>query len=340
MATHLVLGVTGGIGFWCARTLLNRGEQVVALVRDPDRAAAQFPADEPGLKLVAGDAHDADQVSLAAEGASTIIHGINLPYPAWHDPDRGVVSLLRNTMSAAQRHGARIIFPGNVYVFGHTHVPYVFEGHPFAADTRKGRLRVAMESLLAEAWRERAVPYVIVRFPDFYGPYVDNALYRPLFEHALSGKSLMWYGSLDSPLELAYIEDAAEAMLQAGLDPDSVGQTYHVPGPTATTAREWLGLLSREGGAGARTLAVPAPVVAVAGLFNSLAHELDEMLYLKTRRLLLTGQKYRQHFGSLPATPYEDGIRRTLDWYRAGRQAIGADWASPVALASTPASHL
>ena len=57
-------------------------------------------------------------------------------------------------------------------------------------------------------------------------------------------------------------------------------------------------------------------MVALAGIPNPLVRELYEMLYLKTERLILDGTKFRNKFGRIPTTPYDDGIKKTLDWFR------------------------
>ncbi|MFN0070409.1 MAG: NAD(P)H-binding protein, partial [Chloroflexota bacterium] len=166
MATHCVLGVSGAIGYWCARLLLDRGERVIAFTRDPERALQRFPtADADRLQIIEGDALDAVSLTRAAEGALTLIHAVNVPLGLWEDPAQGRAALLQSTIDAAVAGGVRIIFPANVWVYGHTYVPFLFEGHPFAADTRKGRAAVKLESMLADARRERGLAYSIVRLP-------------------------------------------------------------------------------------------------------------------------------------------------------------------------------
>ena len=325
MATHCVLGVTGAIGFWCARLLLDRGERVIALARDPDRARGRFlPSDLDRLEIVAGDALDVDALRRAASSSSTLIHAVNVPLGAWEDPTRGRAALMQASIDAAVDTGARVLFPANVWVYGHTYVPLLFEGHPFAVDTAKGRAAVKLESMLAQAHRERGLHYSIVRLPDVYGPFVGSALYRSVFEHAVSGSTLTWYGSLDTPLEVVYVADAARALLQVGMDPETNGRAFNLPGPEETTARKWLTLLADTAGTRAHPRAIPSPIIAIAGWFNHEAHEMHELLYLKTRRLILEGRRYADRYGSYPSTPYDEGIRKTLEWYRAGCPAISS----------------
>ncbi len=310
---HLVLGATGGIGRGVVSRLTDRGEKVRVLVRDPDKFRRAIP--EPrGIEVVQGDALVDANVRDAAEDAATIFHCVNVPYSEW---GARVLPMLESTIRAARAARARIVLPGNVYVFGHAQTALVAEDHPRNAHTKKGRIRVEMERRLDAAWREQGVPYTIVRFPDFYGPGVENALYGPIFANALRGKPLPWYGKLDIPFEFSYIEDAAEALVLAGLDPASAGETYHLPGVGITTPRTWLTTVSEIAGQKARVRAIPRWLIAVYSPFNSEAREFLEMQYLRRERLILDGAKFRAKFGSLVASPYDVGIRKTLDWFRA-----------------------
>jgi nucleoside-diphosphate-sugar epimerase len=311
MGTQLVLGANGSLGRWTVSRLVARGESVRALVRDPARAPSGEK--EERVRVLQGDALRPEDVRDAASGAASIFHCVNVPYPEW---EAKALPMLDNTIRAARAARAKIVFPGNVYVFGHAQSEFVAEDHPRNPHTKKGRIRVEMERRLDALWRAERVPYTIVRFPDFYGPDVVNALYRPVFLNALRAKPMSWYGKLDIPFEFSYIEDAAEALVLAGLDPTTAGETYHVPGCEVTTPRAWLGQVAKSAGSPSRIRAVPKALVALTGLFNAEARAFYEMQYLRRERLVLDGSKFHAKFGQVAATPYEEGIRRTLEWYR------------------------
>jgi nucleoside-diphosphate-sugar epimerase len=310
---HLVLGATGGIGHWTVVKLVALGEPVRVLVRDPERFRKSWPEGK-GVDIVAGDALAGEDVRRAAQDSTTIFHCVNVPYPEWAAK---AFPMLTNTISAAQTVGARVVFPGNVYGLGHARTEFVREDHPVEPFTRKGRLRSQMERRLEELHRDQGLAFTIVRMPDFYGPYVLNRLYSGIFRNALRGRAMSWYGELDVPFEFLFVPDGGEAMVRAGLDPSSNGETYHVPGPGVTTPREFLGLVARTAGTTARPRAVGPGIVTLAGLFNSEAREFREMMYLRQERFLLDGGKFREKFGNVPSTPYATGVRETLDWFRA-----------------------
>ncbi len=307
---HLVLGATGGIGHSVVENLVQRGENVRALVRDPSRVKDWSTGK---VELVKGDALKIEDVTEASQGVTSIFHCVNVPYQEWNTK---AIPMLENTIAAAKLNKAKIMFPGNVYVFGHVHTDTVGEDQPFAPHTAKGKLRVRMEQMLNQSWRSDSVPYTIVRFPDFYGPYVLNPLYGQIFQNALIGKPMRWYGRLDVPIEFCYIEDAAEALVTAGLSATTSGETYHVPGPGVTTPKEWLDEVRTVAGTQSKIRTTPGYVVTLAGIFNPLAREFREMLYLKEERLILNGTKFRTKFGGILATPYRDGIKKTIDWFK------------------------
>jgi nucleoside-diphosphate-sugar epimerase len=310
---NLVLGATGGIGHWTVAELVEHGESVRVLVRDPERFRRAWPGAK-GVDVQAGDALVAEDVLRAAKDTTTIFHCVNVPYSEW---TAKVFPMLTNTISAAQAVGARVVFPGNVYVFGHARADLVREDHPREPHTRKGRLRLQMERRLEELHRAQGLSYTIVRMPDFYGPFIVNRLYSDIFRNALRGRSMPWYGDLDVPFEFLFVPDGGGAMVRAGLDPGSNGETYHVPGAGVITPREFLGLVAEASGSNARPRAIPSWLVALVGMVNPEARELREMLYLRRERLLLDGSKYREKFGAVPATPYRRGVPATLDWFRA-----------------------
>ena len=61
----LVTGATGKVGHSIARALLERGDEVHVLVRNPGRASSQLP---PGVRAIRGDVTEPASVEKAAAG--------------------------------------------------------------------------------------------------------------------------------------------------------------------------------------------------------------------------------------------------------------------------------
>src|SRR5258706_13520807 len=71
MPTIFVTGATGLTGANVCQQLIERGDAVRALVRNPDEAAALAAI---GVELVQGDIVDADDVVRGARGCEAAIH--------------------------------------------------------------------------------------------------------------------------------------------------------------------------------------------------------------------------------------------------------------------------
>jgi hypothetical protein len=57
-------------------------------------------------------------------------------------------------------------------------------------------------------------------------------------------------------------------------------------------------------------------MLRLAGLFSSDAREMVELLYEFDEPLVLDGSKFASAFTSFKYTPYEEAIRRTVEWFR------------------------
>ncbi|HLE54286.1 MAG TPA: NAD-dependent epimerase/dehydratase family protein [Thermoplasmata archaeon] len=308
-----VLGGNGSIGHAIVRRAPHRGHTVRAVVRDP-RNTREMP---PGTEVVGTDLLDGDEVLRACEGCDAIVHAGNAPYPEWAAK---VPAMARNALRAAEATGAVLGFPGNVYVYGHPRTRPATEDHPMEPHTVKGKIRLHIEREYLQAHREGRIKVVIPRYPDFYGVGIVHEFVRPIYEGALTGKGCRWPITLDAPHEFIFIDDAADAMLTLLETPAALGRAVHVPGPGMTTARDFISIAYRLGGHEPKIGVYGRGMVRLVGLWNPMARAAYEMMYLFDEPVILDGTLYRTLTGSPhPATSYEEGMRKTLEWYRTVR---------------------
>jgi dihydroflavonol-4-reductase len=114
----LVTGATGKVGGATARALLDRGDEVRALVRDPARAATLLPAE---VELVPGDVTDPDSVATAVEGRELVFNAMGLPEQWVRDEGifervnaRGTENVIRAAREAGVR---RVVHTSTIDVF-------------------------------------------------------------------------------------------------------------------------------------------------------------------------------------------------------------------------------
>lgn len=320
---HLtILGAGGSLGHALVSRAARRGHIVNAVVRSP----ATAPKMPEGASPVVADLLDASAVLRACQGADAIVHAGSVPYPEW---PVSVSLMARNALQAAETIGAVLGFPGNVYVYGRPRTRPVTEDHPQEPHTKKGKLRLRIERELLGAHAAGKACVVMPRFPDFYGPgsareIVDGTslrALRPVFEGAAEGTPCRWPLTADVPREYIYIDDAADAMLNLLETPSAYGRAIHVPGPGTVTGRELIDIAYRLAGRKPRVRVFGRGMIRLVGLYNREARAAYEMAYLFDDPVVLDGSLYRSVMGAAPpATPYAEGIRRTLEWVRGERR--------------------
>lgn len=306
-----MLGSTGSIGSAIVNELASSGKPVRALVRNLEKAKKVFTNSDK-VELVEGSVEDPQTLKRAFDGVDIFYNCINLPYPQWSR----LLTVHNRIIESARDAKSRMIFPGNVYIYGHSQIDKVREDHSRMPCSRKGRIRLELEDAFMRYSREGKVPCVITRFPDYYGPN-SASIVDGIFRSALNRKTARWYGRLDAVHEFIFIADAAKAMIMASARSDAYGQDFNVPGPEPIRARDWIELVFKEVGFEPRMTGTGRMFVRLAGLFNGVAREFAEMQYLAEEPLILDGTKFTNFFGTnYPTRSYKSGIQETLEWLR------------------------
>ncbi len=307
----LVVGATGGIGGAVARGLMADGWTVRALHRDPARAAAQAPAD--GIDWVPGDAMRQADVTAAAEGASLIFHGANPPgYAKWREL---ALPMLDNSIAAARTSGARLVFPGNVYNFDPDAGPVITETSPQNPKTRKGKVRVEMETMLAEA-AGSGVRSLVVRAGDFLGAVPGSWFAAAMVKPGKPLRSVTYPGRPEVGHAWAYLPDLAETIVRLVNIEGRLAdfEVFHFAGHWVEPGIEMAHAVRRA--AGRPDLPIrrfPWPLVYLAAPFVPFMRELIEMRYLWREPLRLDNARLVAVLGAEPHTPLDEAVRRTLE---------------------------
>ena len=114
----LVTGATGKVGNAVARALHARGDEVVALARDPERTRAALPA---GVSVVRGDVTDPASVRAAADGCELVFNAMGIPEQFMRDEGvfervnaRGTEAVVKAAREAGVR---RVVHTSTIDVF-------------------------------------------------------------------------------------------------------------------------------------------------------------------------------------------------------------------------------
>lgn len=308
----VVLGA-GPVGRALVKVLLEQGRAVRMVTRS---GRADVPG---GVEVVAADVSRIEDAAGACEGAGIVYGCVGMTYESW--PELWP-ALMEGMLAGAEAAGARLIFMDNLYMYGpQKNGALLSEDLPLTSYGKKPATRARITRMWQEAHRAGRVQVAAVRASDFYGPGVHNAALGDFtFGKIAAGKSAQVVGQIDHLHSFTYVPDIARALVSVGeADDTAMGQAWHVPNAEDRTVRELLELFHREIGAKGKKLKiqVAGPVMlAIAGLFNGNLREMKEMLYQWVRPYRVDHVKFARAFWS-DATPFEEGIKATADWYRA-----------------------
>jgi nucleoside-diphosphate-sugar epimerase len=304
---HVVFG-TGTIGAALIDQLVER-ELPVRAVNRTGRAAV--PA---GVEVVGGDASDPAFTTDVAQGAAAVYQVVN---PGYHQWPQKFPPLQRAIVAAAQSSGARLVSFENVYMYGDTGGRPITEDLPYAATTRKGRVRAAMAQELAELQRKGAVQLATARASDYFGPWATSQ--SPLGDRvigaALAGKPAQVIGDPDQPHSYTFTRDAAKVLATLGTDPRAIGEVWHVPNAPARPTRELIAMIAAELQREIKVRAAPRLLLRLIGVVDPQVRELPEMLYEFTQPFIVDGAKFERTFG-FGATSFTESIPATVTWWR------------------------
>jgi nucleoside-diphosphate-sugar epimerase len=317
-----VTGGTGFIGGEVVRQLRARGDEVVCLARNPEKAEKVTAL---GCELVSGDLGDTEAIRKGMEGCDAVIHAaamyeVGIPakqHPAMYEANvRGTERVLR----AAQEAGIpKIVYVSTVGVFGNTHRKVVDEAyeHPGKAftsyyeETKLEAHRVARRMIA-----EEKLPCTIVQPGGVYGPG-DTSQVADLLEQFLAGKlPLLPFPELG--ICLTHVEDIAAGILLA-LDKGKVGETYVLSGP-ATTMRDAIEVVAGLSGRKAPKHAMPTtlmkamtPIGPLVGKLMGQPPNLRELISSADGvTFWASHEKASRELGYAPRG-MEEGMRQTLE---------------------------
>ncbi|MBI2870411.1 MAG: NAD-dependent epimerase/dehydratase family protein [Candidatus Omnitrophica bacterium] len=299
------VAVTGGSGFIGSHLvdrLKDEGYEVIVIdhrVR-PHRKDVQFED---------VDILDVASVISATKGCDYVYHLAavsNVNY-AYKYPVYAVELNIKGTtniLEAARLNGVRrVFFASTVWVYTGTRengngkmdedAPFYLPdaGHIYTSS------KITCEMLIHNYWQLYKQPFTILRYGIPYGPRGRDELVIPIFiRKALKGEPIVIQGDGSQYRNYVYIDDLIEAHILAS-SPKAENQVFNLEGPRRVSIKEIAEAVKSALGGDVRIEFAPGRPGDYKG---------KEVSADKARKIL----------GWVPQIEFEEGIRRTIDWYR------------------------
>jgi|HubBroStandDraft_6_1064221.scaffolds.fasta_scaffold220210_1 dTDP-glucose 4,6-dehydratase len=311
------LFVTGGAGFIGSnfiRHILAAGQEYSVVNFDKLTYAGNLAnlaslIANPNYQFVRGDICDANSVEATMDGCEAVVHFAAESHVdrSIYEPARFIETNVTGTMillEIARRIGVkRFLHISTDEVYGDLPPEVLaFESSPLRPSSPYSASKGAADLLVNSYVRTYNFPALITRSSNNYGPFQFPEKFLPLLiANALGDKALPIYGDGLQQRDWLHVEDNCRAIL-AVLERGRIGEVYNIGGhyveDNLSMARRLLRLMGK-------------PETLLSYVKDRPGHD---------RRYALECRKIETEVGWTPSIPLEDGLRRTIDWYKTNKE--------------------
>jgi UDP-glucose 4-epimerase len=315
----LITGGAGFIGTTLARRLVDANEIVAYDNLHRDALGGTDLAEHPNFAFVQGDVLDADGLRAAADGVTHIVHcaGIAGVDTVIQSPVRTMRVNMVGTFNALEAGLAtqgtleRLVDFSTSEVFGTQAFRVAETSVTVTGSVGEARWTYAVSKLAGEHMShayhaELGLPTTTVRPFNVYGPgQIGGGAIRAFIEAALAGRELTIHGDGSQIRAWTYVDDMVEGALLTLEHPNAVGESFNIGNPrSAVTIFDLATRIKRLTGC-------PGEIV------------FQPLHYLDVELRIPNVDKARELLGFDAAVELDDGLERTIAWYRE-RAAVSA----------------
>lgn len=310
MARYLVTGCAGFLGSWITQALVERGETVRGFDNFETGRRENLAGLLDRIEFVQGDLRDADAVARACEGADYILHQGALPSVprSVKDPRTshtanidGTFNLLEGARAAGVK---RVVYAASSSAYGNqpgfprkeTMTPMPIAPYPVQ--------KLAGELYMRSYWQVYGLETVCLRYFNIFGPrQVPDSPYSGVMAKfallMLQGEQPTIFGDGEQGRDFTYVENAVSAnllALHASVE-KVAGRVFNVACGERHTLNKTYKILAELTGFSNPPIYGP---VRTGDILDSLADI----------------SAAREAFGYEPLVSFEEGLRRTVEWYK------------------------
>ena len=313
MAHYLVTGGAGFIGSHLSEELTRRGHTV--RVADSLITGKRSNLDHvTGVEFLEGDLADVEFARQSVQGVHYVLHQAAIPSVprSVKDPitsNRANVDATLNVLVAARDAGVkRLVFAGSSSAYGNTPTLPKREDMPNNPLSPYALQKVVGEQYLQMFTRLYGLETVSIRYFNVFGPRQDpSSPYSgviSVFASALiENRSPKIYGDGEQTRDFTYVANVVDGVLRACDAPGASGEVINVATGGRISLNQLFATVKELVGA----TAAPSYTELRSGDVKDSQADIA-----KAHRLL----------GYQPIVSFEEGLRRTVEWYRTAQASV------------------
>jgi nucleoside-diphosphate-sugar epimerase len=309
--TVLVTGGAGAIGSNLVRALASAGAQSVIVLDDMSASHEWIIPTHPNVRFEKGDV--ADEVDLERvfdERPDVVFHlaaffanqnSIDYPECDLQTNGLGTLRLLEHARLCGT---GKVVYASSSSIYGAAaHLPVREEFASMHLTTPYQVTKKLGELYCNFFHHQYGLPIVNTRFFNSYGPGEVPGQYRNVIPNfiywALNGEPLPITGTGEASRDFTYVGDLVNGLLRAGASELAVGGEFNLASASEVT------------------------IMDIAKMINELTENKAGIRPAQTRawdtkiRLLASVDRARETFGYNPLMPIGEGLRITVDWFKA-----------------------
>ncbi len=318
MAKYLVTGAAGFIGSSLVRALLARGEQVRGFDNFSTGKRENLTEVRDQMDFREADLLDLEAMHSACQGVDFVLHQAAIPSvpKSILDPvgsNRanidGTVNLL---VAARDAKVKRVVYAASSSAYGDTPTLPKHEAMPPNPISPYAVAKLASELYMTSFYRCYGLETVSLRYFNIFGPRQDpsspySGVLAKFSMQMLRGEQPTIFGDGETSRDFTFIDNAVSANLLACAAPaaECVGRVFNcATGRRITLNQTFEALKKLTGYLGA--------VKYVPERSGDIKHSLADITLAQ------------KHLGYKVLVNFEEGLRRTVDWYKTQSQPVGA----------------